>query len=90
MSLKDPRTCHRTIRLGCQDAGPQEFIRSIAVRGFRCVTIYMRKLESNYFLDRDDGDSTEDDLQFNATVLVESVDLRAVDAAEAIERALAE
>ena len=74
-----------------QDAGTQEFVRSIAVRGLRCVAKYHEEARNQItaYLTEMMADSTEDSIQFNTTVLVELVDLRAVDAAEAIERAFA-
>ncbi|TWU29924.1 DUF1186 domain-containing protein [Bythopirellula polymerisocia] len=77
--------------LVAQDAGTQEFVRSIAVRGLRCVAKYHEEARNQItaYLTEMMADSTEDSIQFNTTVLVELVDLRAVDAAEAIERAFA-
>ena len=77
--------------LFAQDVGAQEFVRSIAARGLCCVAKYHEATRNQITacLTEMMAGSTAESIQFNTTVLAELVDLQAVNAAAAIERAFA-
>ena len=74
-----------------KNAGNHDFVRSIAASGLRLRgPLSCRHARSHRrLLDGNDGQCVDDDLQFNTTLLVELVELHAVDAAKPIERAFA-
>jgi hypothetical protein len=78
------------IQVAKNDSNP-EFIRSTAARGLRCVADYHAETRDRIVacLTEMLANAVDDDLQFNTTLMVELVELHAVEAAEPIERAFA-
>jgi len=73
------------------DARAGEFVRSTAARGLRQVAVYHPHTRDRVAacLTEMMADFANHDLEFNTTLMVELVELGAVEAAEAIERAFA-
>ena len=74
------------------DADKQGFVRSIAARGLRCVVEYHAETRNQIvaWLTKMMVNAAKDNIEFNTTLLVELVELQAVEAAEPIERAFAD
>ncbi len=73
------------------DAREQDFVRSIAARGLRAVADYHTSTRDRIVacLTELMAATTEGHLEFNTMLLVDLVELRAIEAAESIERAFA-
>jgi len=74
------------------DEGRPRIARSAAVRGLRFVAEYHPEFRESVvvFLTQFMENAVENQLEFNATLLVELMDLKAVEAAESIERAFSQ
>jgi hypothetical protein len=73
------------------DANKQDFVRSIAVRSLHCVAEYHAETRDQIiaWLTEIMVSATKSNIEFNSVLLVELVELQAVEAAEPIERAFA-
>lgn len=85
------QACIEPLTLVATHEGKQDFIRSIAARGLRCVADYHPDTRDRIVAGLKDmmAGAIDGHLEFNTTLLTELVDLHAVEAAEAIERAFA-